>query len=106
MNVSGRGVGGFLSRIFSMFKRFVVPSVKKIASSEVGRSLGKAAASSAASFGEDILKGKPVKEAGKLSLNKGIEDLRKSVLKLAKKRSRKKQNRIKATRKRSTFFDP
>ena len=83
-----------------------MPGVKKIASSEVGRSLGEVAVKSAASFGDDLLKGKPVKEAGKLSLNKGIEDLRKSVLKLTQKRPRKKTIGIAKARKRSTFFDP
>ena len=83
-----------------------MPGVKKIASSEVGKTLGKAAATSAASFGGDLLKGKPAKEAGKLSLNKGIEDIRKSVLKLAQKRSRKGTIKTKKVRKRSTFFDP
>ena len=83
-----------------------MPGVKKIASSEVGKSLGKAAVTSAASFGGDLLNGKPAKEAGKVSLNKGIEDLKKSVLKLAQKRSKKGINRPKKARKRSTFFDP
>ena len=88
---SGRGVGSFFSRIFNTIKRFIIPSVKKIASSDVGKSLGKAAATSVSSFGGDILAGKKLKEAGKESLDRGIKDLQKSVSKLVE---RKKKNNL------------
>ena len=84
----------------------MVPGVKKVVSSEVGKTLGKAAVTSVASFGEDLLNGKPAKEAGKHGLSQGIEDLRKSVLKLTQRKSKTNKVRKKKVRRRSTFFDP
>lgn len=107
---TGRGVGSFFSRIFSIIRKFIIPSVKKIATSDVGKSLGKAAAKSVSSFGGDILAGKNPKEAGKESLNKGIQDLQKSVNRLVERKTKKikkkkKKNNIKAGKKGFQFFD-
>ena len=104
-------MGSFFSRIFSTIKKFIIPSVKKIASSDVGKSLGKAAAKTVSSFGGDILAGKNPKEAGKESLNKGIEDLKKSVNRLVERNNKKikikkKKTSIKGGKKGFRFFDP
>lgn len=74
--------------------------------SQVGKSLGKAAATSIASFGGDIINGKPAKEAGRDSLNAGVEDLKKSVTKLIQKRRKKQKVASKRGKKKSSFFDP
>jgi hypothetical protein len=107
---SGRGVGSFFSRIFNTIKRFIIPSVKKIASSDVGKSLGKAAATSVSSFGGDILAGKKLKEAGKESLDRGIKDLQKSVSKLVERKKKnkvkKKKSGLKGRKTGFQFFDP
>ena len=104
-------MASFFSRIFSTIKNFIIPSVKKIAASDVGKSLGKAAATSVSSFGGDILAGKNPKEAGKESLNKGIQDLQKSVTRLVERKIKKvkkgkKKSNIKGRKKGFQFFDP
>ena len=89
----GRGVGAFFSKIFSAIKRFIVPGVKKIATSHIGKnvakSIGKAAVTSASSFGGELLAGKTAQEAGRESLNKGIKDLQKSVNKMVNRSEKK-----------------
>ena len=90
----------------SVFKRFILPGARKIVKSEVGKSLGKAATSSIASFGGEIINGKTVKEAGKTSANAGVQELKKSVTKLIQKRHKKAKVGGSKRKKRSTFFDP
>ena len=109
----GRGVGAFFSKIFSAIKRFIVPGVKKIATSHIGKnvakSIGKAAVTSASSFGGELLAGKTAQEAGRESLNKGIKDLQKSVNKMVNrktKKDRKEEKNRGRKKKKFTFFDP
>ena len=109
----GRGVGAFFSKIFSAIKRFIVPGVKKIATSHidknVAKSIGKAAVTSASSFGGELLAGKTAQEAGRESLNKGIKDLQKSVNKMVNrktKKDRKEEKNRGRKKKKFTFFDP
>lgn len=109
----GRGVGAFFSKIFSAIKRFIVPGVKKIATSHIGKnvakSIGKAAVTSASSFGGELLAGKTAQEAGRESLNKGIKDLQKSVNKMVNrktKKDRKEEKNSGRKKKKFTFFDP
>ena len=109
----GRGVGAFFSKNFSAIKRFIVPGVKKIATSHIGKnvakSIGKAAVTSASSFGGELLAGKTAQEAGRESLNKGIKDLQKSVNKMVNRKTKKdrKEEKNRGRRKKKfTFFDP
>ena len=109
----GRGVGAFFSKIFSAIKRFIVPGVKKIATSHIGKnvakSIGKAAVTSASSFGGELLAGKTAQEAGRESLNKGIKDLQKSVNKMVNRKTKKDRKGEKdrgRRKKKFTFFDP
>ena len=75
----------------------------------VAKSIGKAAVTSASSFGGELLAGKTAQEAGRESLNKGIKDLQKSVNKMVNRRAKKnrKEEKDRGRRKKKfTFFDP
>lgn len=109
---TGRGIGGIFVKVLTALRRLLVPSVKKLASSNIGKAVGKAAAEGALAFGSDIISGKKVKEAGKASLQEGIKKIQESVSKLSEKKKPKKTKSVKRkrvllkTKPSSSFFGP
>ena len=109
---TGRGIGGIFVKVLSALRRLIVPNVKKLVSSNVGKAVGKAAAEGALAFGSDIISGKKAKEAGKANLQEGIRKIQESVSKLSEKKQPKKTKSVKRkrvifkTKPSSPFFGP
>ena len=109
---TGRGIGGIFVKVLSALRRLIVPNVKKLASSAIGKAVGKAAAEGALAFGGDIISGKKAKVAGKANLQEGIKKIQDSVAKLSERKKPKKKKSIKRksvllkTRPSSSFFGP
>ena len=99
-------------KVLSALRRLIVPNVKKLVSSNVGKAVGKAAAEGALAFGSDIISGKKAKEAGKANLQEGIRKIQESVSKLSEKKQPKKTKSVKRkrvilkTKPSSPFFGP
>ena len=109
---TGRGIGGIFVKVLSALRRLIVPNVKKLASSAIGKAVGKAAAEGALAFGGDLISGKKAKVAGKANLQEGIKKIQESVAKLSERKKPKKKKSIKRksvllkTRPSSSFFGP
>ena len=109
---TGRGIGGIFVKVLSALRRLIIPNVKRLASSTIGKAVGKAAAESALAFGGDIISGKKAKVAGKANLQEGIKKIQESVAKLTERKKPKKLKSVKRkivllkTKPPSSFFGP
>lgn len=90
VNQRGRGLGKIIKSGFQLLKRFLFPSLAKVAQSSVGKTLANQAGSVLSGIAADAISGKKsIKESGKDRLEKSLRKISKKLTQVKKSRKRK-----------------